>query len=75
MIAGAGGSYSAASWEVTEKGRGLYTAVAVVPLDEGEIKFTFNVDYSKKILMPADARAKAVFTAITDPDIADGDMR
>jgi hypothetical protein len=73
-ITGAGGSTGAVSWEVRKKGGGLFLAVAVVPVDEGELKFTYSVNTGKKIVSPADARAKAVFKSITDPDIEDGDM-
>jgi len=74
IISGAGGSAGAASWEVKKKGPGLFSASALVPAGDGEIKFTFKVNMGKKTVTPADARAKAVFKAITDPEIADGDM-
>ena len=75
LVTGEGGSISAVSWEVKTKKPGVYSAVAVVPVSEGEIKYTFSVNSAKNIVMPVDARAKAVFKAITDPDIADGAMR
>lgn len=75
LITGSGGSAGAVSWEVRKKGPGLFLAAAVVPVDEGELKFTYNVNMVKKLVSPADARARAVFKAITDPDIEDGDMQ
>lgn len=75
MITGAGGSASAASWEVKKKGAGLFSARAAAPVDEGEMVFTFSVNYAKKTVLPADARAKAVFKAILDPEVTDGEMR
>ena len=74
MIFSAGGSTGAVSWEVKKKGPGLFSASSVVPAGDGEIKFTFNVNMAKKTVTPADARAKDVFKAIIDPDIAEGDM-
>ena len=74
MISGAGGSAGAVSWAVKKKGPGLFSAVAMVPVNDGDMKFTFNVNLNKKLVTPADAAAKDVFKAITDPDIADGDM-
>ena len=75
MIAGAGGSAGATNWAVKKKGPGLFSAAAEVPAGEGEIKFTFNVNMEKNTVTPVDARAKALFKAITDPDISDGDMQ
>ena len=74
MISGAGGSVGAANWTVKKKRPGLFSAAAMVPAGEGDMKFTFNADTGKKTVTPVDARAKAVFKAITDPDISDGDM-
>lgn len=74
-VTGEGGSISAVSWEIKTKKPGIYSAVAVVPVSEGEIKYTFNVNSARNTVAPADARARAVFKAITDPDIADGAMR
>lgn len=75
MISGEGGSPGAANWAVKKKGLGLFSVSAAAPVGEGELKFTFNVNMDKKTVTPADARAKALFKAITDPDISDGDMQ
>lgn len=75
MITSAGGSASTADWEVNKKGPGLFAVRALVPAGDGEIEFAFRVNLVKKTVTPADARAKAMFKAITDPDINDGDMR
>lgn len=75
MITGAGGSAGAVSWEVRKKGPGLYSAAAAVPAGESEIRFVFSVNAGNKTVAPVNARAKAAFKAITEPDIADGDMR
>ena len=75
MISGAGGSAGAAGWTVKKKRPGLFSASVVVPASEGDIVFTFNVNTGKKMVTPADARAKAVFKAITVPDVSDGDMQ
>lgn len=75
IVTGEGGSVSAVSWVVKAKKPGLYSAVAVVPVSEGEIKYTFSVNSARNTVTPVDARAKAVFKAITDPDISDGAMR
>ncbi|MDA8132637.1 MAG: hypothetical protein M0011_14130 [Elusimicrobia bacterium] len=74
-IAGAGGSAGALSWEVRKKGPGLFSAAAAVPVGDGELKFVFSVNTRKKTVAPADARARDLFKAITDPEIADGEMR
>ena len=65
IAAAAGGSYRPDSWQAKKSGPDMYEASAVISAKQGDITFSYIVDYAKKTLLPGNPSGKAAFDALT----------
>jgi hypothetical protein len=64
VSAAAGGKYSSSDWQAKRSGPDMYETMTVVPAKDGNMTFTFVVDYAKKTLRPVDPAAQSAFDAL-----------
>lgn len=62
--AASGGDYNRVDWKVAQGAEGIFEISAKIPAKNGDLSYTFVVDYAKKTLLPGDDLGRAALAAL-----------